>query len=91
MKAQSQRTGRKLPASTTEKLQQDRFALEERVRQLEAELREERGKKGEADTAREQHRQDSAELSRLRREKSRLELDLKKAQDEASRERNKYI
>ncbi len=57
MRTQSQRSGRKLPASTTEKLQQDKFALEERLREMEAELKEERAKKGEADAAREQHRQ----------------------------------
>ena len=52
-----QKVGRRLPASTTEKLQQDKFALEERVRDLEASLREERERKGEQDQAKEQHRQ----------------------------------
>lgn len=37
---------RKLPANSLEKLQQDKFSLEERLRDLESQLREERGRGG---------------------------------------------
>ena len=76
-----QKYGRKPPASTHEKLQMDKFVAEEKVRNLDAKIKELNRKVDEAQNAATSSKQDSIDVGRLRREKSNLERDLKQSKD----------
>ncbi len=86
---QKQKYGRKPPASTHEKLQMDKFALEEKVRSMEAQVREANRRADEAQALANSSKQDSVELGKMRREKSNLEREVRQAKDSRDSENAK--
>jgi len=79
----------KKPASTQEKLQMDKFALEEKVKSLEGKLRESSRKVAELEESGKTSMKTSLELDRLKRDKSNLESEVSKQKDMYSTEKRK--
>lgn len=68
--------GKKPPSSTQEKLQMDKFALEEKVKQLESSLKEQTKKVSDLHDAAKYAKQDTSELDRLKKDKNNLEFEI---------------
>jgi chromosome segregation ATPase len=76
-----QKYGKKPPASTHEKLQMDKFALEEKVRVMENKVKEANRRADEAVSQAATAKQEAETTGRVKREKSNLERELKQVKD----------
>merc|ERR1712227_858746 len=71
--------GVKKPASTQEKLQMDKFALEEKVKKLEVTIKDQTKKMNDLQDAANYAKKSSSEVERLTKETERLEYEARKA------------
>jgi len=79
----------KKPASTQEKLQMDKFSLEEKVKTLEGKLKDANKKVIELEDTGRSSMKINLELDRLKREKVSLEAELSKQKDSGTSEKRK--
>merc|ERR1712226_1755803 len=81
--------GKKPPSSTNEKLQMDKFALEEKVRSLEAKDKEYVREIEKLQLSTKAQKNDTIEIDRLKREKTALEYDINKIKTNTEAEKRK--
>merc|ERR1712004_237345 len=79
----------KKPASTQEKLQMDKFALEEKVKKLEAQLKDQTKKINDLQDAASLSKKDTSEIDRLKKEINNLEFDLNRAKSGGESDKRK--
>merc|ERR1712004_602503 len=79
----------KKPASTQEKLQMDKFSLEEKVKKLEAQLKDQTKKINDLQDAASLSKKDTSEIDRLKKEINNLEFDLNRAKSGGESDKRK--
>ena len=79
----------KKPASTQEKLQMDKFSLEEKVKKLETQLKDQTKKINDLQDAASLSKKDTSEIDRLKKEINNLEFDLNRAKSGGESDKRK--
>merc|ERR1712012_790956 len=81
--------GKKPPSSTNEKLQMDKFALEEKIRNMEAKEREQNREIEKLQLSTKAQKNDTIEIDRLKREKANIEYEMNRIKANTEGEKRK--
>jgi len=81
--------GKKPPSSTNEKLQMDKFALEEKIRTMEAKEREQIREIEKLQLSTKAQKNDTIEIDRLKREKANIEYEMNRIKANTEGEKRK--
>ena len=81
--------GIKKPANTQEKLQMDKFALEEKVKKLEVQIKDQTKKIADLTEAANYSKKDSAEVEKLKKEVNNLDLELNRVKSAGESDKRK--